>query len=349
MRLRRLTQADNIIINALAVALIVLAGWFAFRSPAFLTLGNLKIVLVNSSILAVVAAGLTLLIIAGKADLSIGSVIGFSSVMAALSANPWGWHPLASMLFAIACGAAVGAVNGLLCGVLGLNPIIVTLGMMTALRGLTQLIRQNPVNGLGGEYRMLGAGEIAGVPVLAVVAGAVFLLAAVVLYLTPWGRHTYAIGVSGQSAFLSALPVRRLSFLLYVAAGAASGLAGVMLAARLNGTDPGSAGVGMEFAALTVVLLGGVAFDGGRGKIAGVLLAVLFLGVLDNGLILLNVDQHLKEVIQGLALVLAAGLDVLGTRIAARVQAARRVADRTAPPSGPLLASAEQVRLTREM
>lgn len=337
--LASLTRADNIIINTLAVALVVAIGFFTLRSPYFFTWPNARVILSTTAVLGVVAVGLTMLIIAGKADLSIGASIGLSSTMTSLAAAEWHWNAFAAIALGVGCGAIVGGINGLLCGTFGLNPVIVTLGMMTSVKGVTQIIRQNPVNGLGNVFGTINNGSVLGFPVITLFSVATFLVGAVFLALTPWGRHTYAVGTNAQASFLSALPVRALPFGLYLATGAASGLAGVLWASRLDGTDPGSAGANLEFKALTVVLLGGVAFAGGRGKIVGVALAVAFLGVLDNGLVILNVNQHIQEVVQGVALITAAGLDVGGARIATRLQFERSVRGRVAGAEGNAVAA----------
>ncbi len=327
-----LGRADNIIINTLAIALIVAVVFFRVKSPYFFVWDNFRVILSTSAVLGVVAVGLTCLIIAGKADLSIGASIGLSSTMTSLAAAEWHWNAFLAIGLGILAGAAVGALNGVLCGTFGLNPVIVTLGMMTSVKGFTQIVRQNPVNGLGGVFGTINNGSFLGLPVIVLFTMAVFLIGSLFLSFTPWGRHTYAVGTNQQASFLSALSVRALPFTLYLATGAAAGLAGVLWAARLDGTDPGSAGSGMEFKALTVVLLGGVAFAGGRGKLVGVLLAVMFLGVLDNGLIILNVNQHIQEVVQGIALISAAALDVGGGKIASKVQFRRQVDQRTSTP-----------------
>ena len=144
---------------------------------------------------------------------------------------------------------------------------------------------------------------------------------------TVWGRHIYAIGVNPQAAFLAALPVRGLPFALYIATGAAAGVAGVMLTARLDGASPGFLGLQMELQALTIILLGGVAFAGGRGRILGVATAWVFLAVRENGLTLLNVTPFVQLVAAGMALVFAASLDALGSAIVPRLQQRRRIAE----------------------
>jgi len=174
----------------------------------------------------------------------------------------------------------------------------------------------------------LGIGTFLGIPLLVWFVIVMFAIGAVFVVLTPWGRYIYAIGVNQNAAFLSALPVRALPFWLYVATGAAAGISGIMLAARISGASPGSSGLSMEMDALTVILLGGVAFACGRGRLLGVFVAWVFLAVLQNGLILLNVTPNVQKVASGLTLVVAAALDafttILWPKIIRRRAAARR-------------------------
>jgi ribose/xylose/arabinose/galactoside ABC-type transport system permease subunit len=317
--------------NALILALIGLAAFFATQSEAFVTVGNFKNILINGSILSIIVVTSTMLLIAGHLDLSVGSTVGLGAIMAGYSLLEWGWSPAAAIALGIVAGSAVGVINGSLCAVLGFSPIIVTLGMLAAVRATTLLITESAVFGLGEPFNTLGSGELLSIPILVLFAGGAFILGWLFLALTPWGRHTYAIGVNPQAAFLSGLSVRALPFWLYVATGTSAGLAGVLFASRLDGAAPADMGAGLEIDALTAVLLGGVAFAGGRGNLGMVLVAVLFLGVLQNGLLLMNVTPFIQLLIQGLALVVAAGLDVIGTRLGARTERRRQVDERISP------------------
>lgn len=326
-RLPRLS-GEAIVVNILVVALVLLATYFSFQSPAFLRMGNFEVILTNYAVVGVVAAAMALLVIAGNVDLSVGSNIGLCGLVAALVASSTDLGPLAAILAGVGTGALVGLVNGLLCAVLGFNPIIVTLGMLSFVRGATLLINPTEVYGLGDTFFWIGNGRFLGVPVLMWIAGTAFALAGTFTALTVWGRYIYAIGINRQAAILSALPVRNVLLSLHVVVGTAAGVAGVMLAARLDGASPGSLGLQLEMQVLTIVLLGGVAFAGGRGRIFGVLTAWLFLGVLANGLTLMNVPPFVQLVASGLALVLAASIDALGSwyqRLVAHRRAVARV------------------------
>lgn len=315
-------SADAIVTHILIVALIAMILVFSSQSPAFLTLSNAKVILTNYAAVGIVAAAMALLVISGNVDLSVGSNIGMSGMITALSVTGLGTSPAVAIMAGIATGTAIGFVNGLLCGILGFNAIIVTLGMLSLLRGATLLINATEVYGLGDTFFWIANGDFLGVPVLLWAAILAFSGAAMVTSLTVWGRYIYAVGINRPAAVLAAVPTRAVLLWLHTAVGAAAGLTGVLLAARLDGASPGSLGLQLEMQILTIVLLGGVAFAGGRGSIFGVITAWLFLGVLDNGLTLLNVPPFVQLVASGLALVFAASLDALGNL--ARAVASRR-------------------------
>lgn len=329
-RARRGPPVELVVNNILLLALLLLITYFSVESSVFLTVSNFKVILTNYAAIGVVAAVMALLVIAGQVDMSVGSNIGFSGMITAIAMTSWGMPAGAGVLIGIGTGALVGLVNGILCAYLRFSPIIVTLGMLSVLRGATLLTNSIEVAGLGDTFFWIGNGNLLGIPVLLWVVGAVFLLSAGFLSMTVWGRYVFAIGVNPQAAFLAALPVRPVVLGLYVATGTAAGLAGVLLVARLDGASPGSLGLMMELQALTIVLLGGVAFAGGRGRIFGVLTAWVFLGVLDNGLVLLAVPPFVQLVASGLALVFAASLDALGNFLGPRLEQRRRVSEQLA-------------------
>lgn len=325
---RGLTRPDVIIVSVLVIGIIAMSVYFASQSAAFLTIKNFEVLGSNSAPLGVVAVALAILIMSGYVDLSIGSIAAFAGTVTALAVYSWQWDPVVAIALGIIVGGAIGAVNGFLCAILGFSAIIVTLGMLGILRGATLLVTNTPVFGDNATLTRIGSGEFAGVPILILFALGAFVVGAIFLSYTPWGRYVYAIGVNPQAAFLSALPVRALPFCLFVVTGASAGLAGVLLTARQAGASPGDQGVGLELDALTVVLLGGVAFVGGRGRLIGVFAAVLFLGVLQDGLILTNVTPYVQLVVGGLALVFAAGLDIGVTWFSEKLQRRRRLGER---------------------
>lgn len=294
--------------NALLVGVVALIMTFWLLNDAFLTVGNFRNVFIQSSYISVVAVPVALLLIAGKVDLSIGSVLALGAVTTGLMINN-GASPAVAVLAGILVGTAIGTVNGILVTVWKLSPIIVTLGALTVVRGVALTVAPDPVYGFGGDLRILGEGDLFGAPYLVLIAAAVFILGAIVLMQAPVGRHIYAIGVNEEAAYLSGVRVTRISLLLYIATGAAAGLAGVMIAARIGSAPSGALGLGFELDVLTAVILGGVAFTGGRGTIFGVFLGVVFLAILQNGLTLGNVPVATALAIKGSLLVIAAVLD----------------------------------------
>lgn len=322
-----ISNSNLVVNNILFLSLFVLISYFALSSEYFLTFSNFTVLLTNYAAIGVVVAAMTLLMIAGHVDLSVGSNIAFSAMMTALAVINFGMSPAAAIAVGILSGAIVGGIIGVLCGILKLSPIIVTLGMLSLLRGATLLVNPTEVYGLGDTFFYIGNGYFLGVPVLLWVVALAFLASALFISATVWGRYIYAVGINPQAAFLAGLPVGRLLFSLHVITGAAAGLAGVLLAARLDGVSPGALGMQMELQALTIILLGGVAFAGGRGRILNVITAWVFLAVLDNGLTLLNVPPFIQLVASGLALVFAASIDAIGTYVAPRIAQRRRVAE----------------------
>ena len=340
----RLFRAENATILLLLVALAFITVYFSAKSEFFLTWDTVKNTSYNYADLAVLAVPMALLMIAGGVDLSLGANMALSSVLMALAVREWDWPGWAGILLALGVGALIGAINGFLCGILGCNPVIVTIGGLFAIRGVGKLIRVESQSPLGnnlddtktkvseGIFDSLGSGTFLGLPSLAWFAIATFLVGGIFIAFTPWGRYIYAIGINRQAAFLSGLPVRALPFFLYVATGIGGGLAGVIAATRIQGTNPSDVGLQMEFKTLIVVLLGGVAWAGGRGKLTGVAIAVIFFSVLQQGQTLLDVNPFWQDTILGLALAIAAVVDALLVILPGRLRTRRAVADRAAVP-----------------
>jgi ribose/xylose/arabinose/galactoside ABC-type transport system permease subunit len=335
---------DLIANNVLLLALVALCAYFTTRSSVFLTVGNAKVIAQNNGTLGIIVVAMAFLVITGCVDLSMGSTVGLSSTLTALASVEWGMPGLPAIAIGLLAGLAVGVVNGALCGLAGFNPVIVTLGMLGAVRGLTLLIHHDQVFGLDPMLTGIAATRVAGVPLIAVIALLVMIAGGVFLRLTVWGPYLFAIGANRDAAFLAGLPVRALPFAMYVVSGGLSGVAGVLLAARLNGSAPGQQGINLEMEALTVVLLGGVAFAGGRGRLSGVITGWVFLGVLENGLTLTNVSPFAETLVQGIALIMAAGLEAATSFLAPRLADRSRLAERSTPVEpAPILAPSGSV------
>lgn len=289
-------------------AFILLMIALTFLSDSFLTVSNMLNIARQVSINAIIAAGMTFVILTFGIDLSVGSVLAFSgAIIAGLLAAG---RPL---VVGIGGGLLVGAVMGLINGVVitrgGVQPFIATLAMLTIGRGATLVYTDGrPITGLPEAFVWLGAGEIARIPVPVVIMALVFAASYVILTRTVFGRYVYAIGGNEEAARLSGVNVGFYKTLAYVIAGVLSALSGVILTARLNSAQP-TAGMGYELDAIAAVVLGGTTLAGGEGSITGTLLGAFIIGVLNNGLNLLNVNPFYQQVVKGLVILLAVLLD----------------------------------------
>jgi len=299
----------------LIVVLGVMVAAFQLSTGSFLDPANLRGIATDAATLAIVAVPSALLVISGYLDLSVGSTLALGGLVGGLAFAGLA-RPVVAVLGALAAGAAVGAVNGVLCCYFGLSAFIVTLGMLTAVRGLAQQLFPLPLSGFGTGFAWLGGARIAGLAAPVVVAALVLAAGALFLALTPAGRHVFAIGVNREAAHLSGIDVRRTPFALFMITGVAAALAGAIKASVLDSVVAGTSGSGFELAVLTAVLVGGVALTGGSGSILGVLLGVLFLGCLQNGLTLLDVPTFWQQMAQGSALVAGAALAYFAPRAA---------------------------------
>ncbi len=288
--------------------LIVL--FVALGAPNFVTLDNASNIVRLSAPIMMVSVPTAFLMIMGYVDLSIGSQLAISAVVAGLLVTLFGVPPALALGGGVVACAGIGLVNGALCTRMALSPIIVTLGMLTALRGVALLLAPNSIYAFFPiDFAAVSYTGVLGVPYYGIAEAIVVVVGAFVLAWSPVGRHALAIGVNEEAAFLSGINSRRTILGAFVVTGAMAGVAGGMYALLLNSAPSGSLGVGFELDVLTAVLLGGVAFNGGRGTMRGVVLGVLFLAILQNGLILLNVPTAFGLVIKGAALVFAAILD----------------------------------------
>jgi ribose transport system permease protein len=288
----------------------LVVGFVALGAPNFLTFDNASNIVRLSAPIMMVSIPMAFLLIMGYVDLSVGSQLALSAVVAGLLITGLGAPPVIALVGAVVVCAGVGFINGTMTTRIGLSPIIVTLGSLTALRGIALLLAPNSIYAFFPiDFAAVSYTGLFGIPYYGMAEAIVVLVGAFVLAWSPVGRHALAIGVNEEAAFLSGINSRRTILAAFVVTGAMAGVAGVMYALLLNSAPSGSLGVGFELDVLTAVLLGGVAFNGGRGTIRGVVLGVLFLAVLQNGLILLNVPTSFGLVIKGAALVFAAMLD----------------------------------------
>ena len=284
--------------------LIVVAGSLA--SDVFLSWINVRNILLQSAMLGVVAMGMTFVILTGGIDLSVGSVLSFCSVAAAmLFDNGQGYSLPIVLLATLGLGAAIGAINGGIIVWRGVAPFIVTLAMMAiALGGALTIAGGRPIGGIKGTYAWLGAGRVGPVPVPIVIMVITFLVGALVLRLTPYGRGVYAIGGNEQAARLSGIAVNRIKLVTYTISGLCAAVGAVIFSARVTVGDPW-AGRNLELDAIAAVVIGGTSLFGGVGTAWGTFLGVLIISMINNLLNLMNVSPYSQGIVKGLIILIA--------------------------------------------
>jgi ribose transport system permease protein len=301
--------------GGLLIALLVMGAVFTTTSANFFTHRNLTVILLSVSIVGLVAIPQAMLVLAGYVDLSVGSVAVLAVAIFGQMAKVEHLSLGLSVAIALAIGAAWGLMNGILISYLEFSPIIVTLGGYAGARGLSETITHDVTQfGFGDKFAYLGNGEIFSIPVPAVIFLGFFIVGAYIWYEMPVGRHMTAIGADRTAARALGVSTKRIPAILYVCSGVAAAAGGLIFTSELDGASP-SIGLGLELQVLTAVLLGGVAFAGGRGSLWGVLFGILFIGVLNNGLILLNIGPYVVNLAVGAVLIAAAGADAFYQRL----------------------------------
>jgi ribose/xylose/arabinose/galactoside ABC-type transport system permease subunit len=318
----RLVERYGII--AVVLAMIVLL--YALQPEYFLSVQNITNILRQIALNALLAIGMFLVILTAGIDLSVGSVLALAMMSLAIANADGVWWGLV-VLIGPAVGILCGAINGLGLTLLRLpHPFIMTLGTLNVARGLTNLISDgHPISGLYPEVRFLGAGQIpipglgqfGAIPISALVILVCYAGIAYFLNRTSIGRHIYAIGGNPQAARVSGISVDRMLVLVYTLCGFFAGLAALLLAGRTDSGFP-NAGIGAELDAIAAVIIGGASFFGGRGTVLGVFAGVLIMGLLRNGLNLMNVSVFWQQLLIGLIIILAVYIDVLRRRAAVR-------------------------------
>jgi ribose transport system permease protein len=308
--------------SLLALVLMVVA--LSLASPNFLTVDNTLNVLRQISINVCLSLGMTLVILSGGIDLSVGSVLALSGAVAAgLLKNglalPWfnllvQFTVPGAIVAGILVGALLGGINGLAVTWFKLPPFVATLGMLSIARGLTMLWTGGfPVTGLGDTFGRLGTGHALGIPTPVWISALLVVIFIGLTRRTRFGRHLYAVGGNERAAILSGLAVPRIKLMVYALGGALAAVAGLLVTARLDSATP-NAGLGYELDSIAAVVIGGTSLSGGRGSIFGTVLGCLIIGVLNDGLFLLNVSPFWQQVIKGVVILAAVAMDKMGSR-----------------------------------
>jgi inositol transport system permease protein len=293
--------------------LVLLILLFTAYNPRFLSARNITNILTEVSIYGIIGVGMTYVILTGGVDLAVGSLLAFASMAGAYVVRALGgdfmlaW--LVALLISCVIGTAAGYLHGKTVTKFNVPPFIVTLGGMTIWRGMTLIINDGgPISGFGAGYRWWGRGDILGVPVPVLVFGIVALAGYITLRYTRYGRQVYAVGGNPEAARLSGLNVNYVLTSVYVITGLLAGLAGFLLSARL-GSAEAVAGIGYELRVIASVVIGGTSLFGGIGGVGGTVIGALLIGVLINGLVMMNVSAYYQQVIIGVIIVLAVAFD----------------------------------------
>ncbi|MBV8542480.1 MAG: ABC transporter permease [Pseudonocardiales bacterium] len=301
---------------AAAGAVIVLFGYLSFASGAFLSASNLFNIGVQSAVMAIIAIGMTMVVITAGIDLSVGSVAALSGVLGAMMVVNHGVGvPLATVVGA-AIGAIAGAVNGLLVTRAGMAPFIATLGMLSVARGLVYIVTGSvAVSGAPPEFMLLGQGKLGALPIPILALVGVALAGHLILTRTRLGRYAYAMGSNVEAAWLSGIPVKRYLTIVYIISGTLAGFGGMIAASRVDSGQP-NFGIGLELDVIAATVIGGASLLGGEGKVIGTLLGALLIALVRNGSVLLDINVFYQQVIIGVIIWIAVFWDRHRRRVA---------------------------------
>ncbi|SHH90269.1 ribose ABC transporter permease [Virgibacillus chiguensis] len=292
------------------LGLLLITIVLGVMSESFFTLNNILNLLRQVSVNALIAFGMTFVILTAGIDLSVGSILALGSALTAgLLAS--GMDPILAICIGLLIGFLLGAVNGLIIAKGKVAPFIATLATMTIFRGATLVYTDGkPITGLSDSFsfEMIGKGYVFGIPFPAIIMVIVFLILVFILHNTVFGRQVYAIGGNEEASKLSGIKADRVKIGVYSLTGMLSVLAGIIITSRLDSAQP-TAGTMYELDAIAAVVIGGTSLSGGKGRIVGTLIGALIIGVIDNGLNLLNVSSFYQQIVKGLVILLAVLLD----------------------------------------
>ena len=292
------------------IAFVLICIILSAMSPVFFTMTNLTNVIRQTSIYGIMAVGMTFIILTGGIDLSIGSILAIAGAVCAGMLKEGYSFPVV-VLATLAVGVGCGLINGLFITVGKITPFVATLGMMSIARGFTLIYTKGyPISGFSPDFRFIGGGYVWGWPVPIIIFLIVAIVAYVVLTQTKLGRYTYAIGGNEETVKLSGINSGFYKTLVYVIAGASAALSALILTSRLNSAEP-IAGLGYELDVIAAVVIGGTSLNGGRGSLWGTFIGALMIGVINNGMNLLDISPYFQLVVKGLIIIAAVLLDRL--------------------------------------
>lgn len=300
---------DYSIIYAVLILIVILS----LASPDFLSVKNFTNVFRQISMIAILSVGMFFVMVGGGIDISCGATVGITGVLFAMFMVNFKINPIIAFFLTIIVGALIGITNGTLVTRFGIPAMIATLATQSIARGLTYVITgAYPISGLPESISFLGRGYVFNIewlpwPVLILIVLAI--IAHFVAVRTKFGRSVYAVGGNPEAAYLSGIKDKKIQVITYIALGILSSIAGMILTSRLASGQP-NGGLTWEFEAITAAVIGGVSITGGRGKLFGALLGAVLIGLLTNGMTLLNMNSYLQQMVKGIVLMLAIGFDI---------------------------------------
>ena len=302
-KLRNLPRQTGPLLGLVLLCIVV-----GFLSPVFFTVDNLLNIILQVAVVAIMAVGSTFVILTGGIDLSVGSVLGLAGILSALTLHQTN-APILGILVSLGAGALLGLVNGLLVSRGRVPPFCATLGIMAIGRGLCFVITQGqPISNFSDSFRFFGAGYLGVIPVPVIEAVIVALIGGYILGHTPLGRYFYAVGSNDRATRLSGVDTKQIKTIAYLISGLLCGLAAILFIGRINSGHP-LAGQGYEMDAIAAVVIGGTSLAGGTGSISGTFIGALIMGVIRNGLNLINVDAFWQNVVLGAVIIVAVMVD----------------------------------------
>lgn len=301
------------------IALILLCVGIALMSDKFLTIDNTWNVMRQISVNICISVGMTLIVLTAGIDLSVGSILALCGAVTAgllkfgveLPSQDLfiGFTILGAIIVGLLLGIILGAFNGYTITKFKVPPFVATLAMLTIARGLTMLWTKGfPISNLGSNFAYIGTGWFLGIPLPVWISGVVVLVAVIITKKTALGRYIYAIGGNENASRLSGININKVKLIVYSIAGALAAVGGIMVTSRLDSAQP-NAGISYELDSIAAVVIGGTSLSGGRGSIMGTVLGAIIIGVLNNGLVLLNVSPFWQQVVKGFVILLAVIID----------------------------------------
>lgn len=301
-------KRTGIFTYGILIFLIVLFVVLSFSSSYFFTIGNLTTVLRQVAVVGIITVSMTMIILTGGIDLSVGSMLGLCAVILA-KLMVQGTNMILAIIITLVIGTILGLFNGFLINEINISPLISTLGTMTIFSGATYILTGGEgIFGFPSQFSFIGQGYVWNVPVPIIILVFVYAFGFFVLNNTRYGRYLYGIGANEKASILSGVNVKKVKYIAYAMSGLLSSLASVVMLSRVNSALP-NLGSGLEFDVVTAVVLGGISVNGGEGKLQGVVIGLLIIAILSNGMVLLGVGNYFQTVVKGLVLLIAVGID----------------------------------------